>query len=67
LIGRVHIEHIQHVGGKPSLSLSDVYVESKADAVRVSRFLERRFGLFANIHDEDDLRAYMDQEPSRDS
>ena len=62
LIGAVRIEAMNYVDGMPALFLSDVHVGTKDDAFRVSRFLERRFGLFANIHDEDDLTAYMQQD-----
>jgi hypothetical protein len=67
LIGSVHVEHINHVGGKTALMLSDVFVGTKDDAFRVSRYLEGLFGLFANIHDEDDLRTYMERGQGKDS
>ena len=64
LIGTVLVESIFRADYSPNpyLILSDVYVSTKNDAFRLSRFLEDRFNLFANIHNEDDLRAYMDQE-----
>lgn len=66
LIGTVRVEATTHATDKTLLILSDVCVGSKAEAFQVSRFLEKRFGLFANIHDDDDLRAYMDQERDED-
>lgn len=65
LIGTVRVASIGDADGEPALMLSDVCVDTKDDAFRVSRFLEKRFGLFADIHDDGDLRAYRYQGRSR--
>ena len=61
LMGNVIVETIGQSESTPILMLSDVYVRTKNDAFRASRFLENCFGLFANIHDDEDLRVFMAQ------
>lgn len=60
-LGNVRIEHLQHHYGKPLLFLSDVYVGTKHEAFALFRYLEDFFGLFANVHDEEDLLLYLQQ------
>ena len=54
----VRIEKILSHNGSPLLRLSDVYVSSTEEAFDLMRHLEDRFGLMANVHDEDDFRRY---------
>ena len=67
LMGTVSIESIIRDKTENMLLLSDVYVNTKNEAFRVARFLENVLGLFADIYDEADLRAYVDQELNRKS
>jgi len=55
----VRIQKILNHNGGPLLCLSDVYVGSTEEAFDLMRYLENRFGLMANVHDEDDLRQYI--------
>ncbi len=55
------VEHVLPPQGgvdKPLVMLSDVVVKTKCEAFEVAQYLERRLGLYADIHDEDDLLQY---------
>lgn len=67
LMGIIRVRSFINLGEKILLMLSDICVENKNDAFNISHFLENNFGLFANIHDAEDLRVYMDREARRDS
>ncbi|HQS70049.1 hypothetical protein [Novosphingobium sp.] len=58
-LGDVRIEKILNHNGSPLLALSNVFVGSTEEAFNVMHYLEERFGLMANVHDEDDFRRYI--------
>lgn len=65
-LNNVRIEKLLNHNGRPLLLLSDVYVGTKEDAFELLHFLEECCGLFANVHDEDDFRHFMQHSRQRD-